>query len=134
MRMLFKKKIFICFLLLGMLGTVTHCRPKITFPEFNSTAWINDAFACQNVRSKMLPELKKIRRELRGLAISQLMGVLGKPDSEALLAGNERIYYYYLLPGTQCQNKQELSGANKLMVRFNALEQVSEVLFEQPVP
>ena len=128
-----KKKVFICFLIVGLYCVSTHCRPKIAFPEFNSTAWIKDSFAYQNVRSKMLPELKKIRRELRGLAISQLMGVLGKPDSEALLAGNERIYYYYLQPGTQCQNKQELSNANKLMVRFNALEQVSEVLFEQPV-
>ncbi|RDC63579.1 hypothetical protein [Adhaeribacter pallidiroseus] len=132
--MIFKKKLLICSLIAALHFTAIHCRPKVTFPEFNSTAWIKDSFACQNVRSKMLPELKKIRRQLRGLAISQLMGVLGKPDSEALLAGNERIYYYYLQPGTQCQNKQELSGANKLTVRFNALEQVSEVLFEQPVP
>jgi len=132
--MFLKNKVFLLLLFLGVDFVSTNCRPKVTFPGFDSAAWIGDSFACQNVRRNLIPELKKIRRELRGLAISQLMNVLGKPDSEALLAGNERIYYYYLMPGTQCQNKQELSSANKLMIRFNALEQVSEVLFEQPVP
>lgn len=125
-----------CWLLLSFAIILAggSCRPKVSFPDFDSVAWKQDAFACRGERRKMLSELQKIRRELRGLAISQLMGVLGKPDSEALLAGNERIYYYYLQPGTQCQNKQKLSAANKLLVRFNALEQVSEVIFEQPVP
>ncbi|MDQ4139173.1 MAG: hypothetical protein M3142_01485, partial [Bacteroidota bacterium] len=110
------------------------CRPKITFPDFDSKTWKSDAYGCQDLRSKMIPKLKKIRPELKGLAIPQIMGALGKPDSEALLPNNERIYYYYLQPGDQCQNKRELSTANKLQIRFNATEKVSEVTFEQPVP
>ncbi|PSR53036.1 hypothetical protein AHMF7605_05590 [Adhaeribacter arboris] len=115
-------------------GLAAGCRPKISFPDFNSQAWMSDSFACQSVRSKMIPELKKIKSKLEGLATTQVMGVLGKPDGEALLASNERIYYYYLQPGSQCQNSRELSTANKLMVRFDALERVKEVLFEQPIP
>lgn len=130
---MFLPKIIYPLIFISLVSVPTSCRRKVSFPGFNSPAWIGDSFACQSVRPKMLPELKKIRRELRGLTIPQLMGVLGKPDGEALLAGNERIYYYYLQPGKQCQNKNELSAANKLMVRFNALEQVSEVMFEQPV-
>ncbi|QMU28384.1 hypothetical protein [Adhaeribacter radiodurans] len=120
-----------CLIIWTLAGS---CRSKVTFPDFDSKAWKNDKYACQSVRNKMIPEVKKITPKLRGLAISQLMGVLGKPDSEALLANNERIYYYYVQPGNQCQNKLELSTANKLLVRFNALEQVSEITFEQPLP
>ncbi|MDQ3292702.1 MAG: hypothetical protein M3Q05_15555 [Bacteroidota bacterium] len=110
------------------------CRPKVTFPGIDSQAWKNDKYGCQAVRSKMVQELNKIRFELRGLAIPQVMGVFGRPDSESLLASNERIYYYYLEPGTQCQNHRELSTASKLSIRFNALEKVSEVSIEQRVP
>ncbi|QNF34856.1 hypothetical protein HUW51_19795 [Adhaeribacter swui] len=119
--------------LLSQVITIS-CRTKKTIPDFDSQAWKNDAFACQDIRSKMVPKLKIIRRDLRGLTIRELMDVLGKPDLETLLAGNQRIYHYYLFPGDQCQNKRKMSSANKLTVRFNALEQVSEVLFEQPLP
>ena len=109
------------------------CRGQVKFPGFNSQAWIADAFACQSVRAKMLLDLEKIRLDLRGLRTTEIMSVLGKPDSEGLLANNERIYYYYVQAGEQCQNRQKLSGANKLQVRFDALEHASEVNFEQPI-
>ena len=109
------------------------CREQIKFPEFNSQAWKSDAFACQSVRPQLLADLEKIRLDLRGLRTTEIMSVLGKPDSEGLLANNERIYYYYVQAGEQCQNRQKLSGANKLQVRFDALERASEVNFEQPI-
>lgn len=124
--------------LLLLYGLVTilpfSCRQKISFPDFNSKEWITDAFSCRGIRPDLVPGLQKIRLNLRGLTTGQIMEVLGKPDAEALLANNQRIYYYYIQPGSQCQNKQKLSEANKFMVRFNALEQASEVSFEQPVP
>ncbi len=125
---------FMRVLLLGAIAMLFNsCQQKVNFSDFDSLRWINDAFACQDVRPKLLPELQKIRLKLRGQTTTQIMEVLGKPDSEALLANNQRIYYYYIQPGSQCQNKQKLSSANKLLVRFNALEQASEVNFEQPV-
>ena len=121
-------------ILLGILTFLLfNCRQKITFPGFNSQAWKADAFSCQGVRNKLVPDLQKIRLNLRTLSTREIIDVLGKPDAEALLADNQRIYYYYIEPGTQCQNKRELSVANKLMVRFNALEKASEVNFEKPI-
>lgn len=123
-------------LLLGFFGMSllpVSCRQQISFPNFDSQAWIADAFACQKVRPGLVPELDKIRRDLRGLRTTEILSILGKPDAEALLANNQRIYYYYVQAGAQCQNRQQLSAANKLQVRFNALETVSEINFEQPI-
>lgn len=109
------------------------CRQKLSLPGFNSQLWISDAFACQGKRNKLVPILQKIRPDLKGLSTNQIMEVLGKPDAEGLLADNQRIYYYYIQQGTQCQDKKKLSEANKFIVRFNALERVSELSFERPL-
>lgn len=130
---MFENKSWLLAALTIILISAFGCRPRAKLPEFNSQAWIADAFACQSVRSKLVPELEKIRLEIRGLTTSQVIELLGKPDGEGLLASNGRIYYYYVAAGRQCQDRQTLSAANKLQVRFNALEQASEVNFEQPI-
>jgi hypothetical protein len=129
----FKNKAFMWVISGWSILSPLGCREQVKFPGFNSQSWIADAFGCQSVRSKMLPDLEKIRLDLRGLRTTDIMGVLGKPDSEGLLANNERIYYYYVQSGEQCQDRQKLSAANKLQVRFDALERASEVNFEQPI-
>ncbi len=129
----FKNKVLLVVIAGGGIFSPLGCREQVKFPDFNSKAWIADAFACQSMRPKLLPDLEKIRLDMKGLRTTEVMRVLGKPDGEALLANNERIYYYYVQAGEQCQNRQKLSGANKLQVRFNALEYVSEINFEQPL-
>lgn len=110
------------------------CSEKKTLPGFDSQAWKNDPRACKAVRLQLLPELQKVRLQLIGLKERELVGILGRPDAEQLFERSQKYYFYYIEPGSQCEVKNQLSDANRLKVRFNSLNYVSEATFEYPIP
>ncbi len=112
---------------------LSACGIPESLKDFDSTTWKNDRYACKGERKALVGEFDKIRRELYGKKEYVIRNLLGKPDSESLLERNQRIYYYYLEPGAQCQNKRELSEANWVEVRINPTGKVSEVTFKNPI-
>ena len=109
------------------------CGVPDSLKGFDSETWKNDRYACDGKRQAMTGELEKIRRELYGKKEYVVRNLLGKPDSESLLERNQRIYYYYLEPGTQCTDKNRLSEANWVEVRINPTGKVSEVSYKNPL-
>ena len=57
-----------------------------------------------------------------------MTALLGQPDEEELRAGTEKVYYYYLEPGTQCDGRHLRSGAPSFSLRFGPIGTVTEVL------
>lgn len=109
------------------------CGVPDSLKGFDSETWKNDRYACKGDRERMTGEFDKIRRELYGKKEYIVRNLLGKPDSESLLERNQRIYYYYLEHGTQCNERRGMSEANRVEIRINPTGKVSEVTYKEPL-
>ena len=116
-----------------LLVVLSSCGVPDSLKDFDSETWKEDRYGCNGERQKLVGEFNTIRRELYGKKEYVVRNLLGKPDSESLLERNQRIYYYYIEPGTQCTERGKLSEANRVEVRINPTGKVSEVSFMEPV-
>lgn len=112
---------------------LSACGVPESMQDFDSETWKNDRYGCQEQRGALVDDFEQIRKDLIGKKEYVLRSLLGKPDSEELLAGNQRIYFYYIEKGAQCGNNRELSEANRVQVRINAVGKISEVGYYRPV-
>lgn len=111
---------------LGLLPGCGHALPEL--PGFDAAAWRADPYACRDQRRAALPALARSREHLYEARANDVTALLGPPDEEELRAGTEKVYYYYLEPGTQCQGRHARSGAACLSIRFGSVGTVTEVL------
>ncbi len=110
------------------------CSEPDRIEGFDSDSWKSDKYGCSNVRQGMQTDFERVRKELYKKEEAQIIDILGRPDGEQLMARGQRIFYYYLEEGSQCDQKNNLSEANRAEVRFNALNRVSEVTYLRPLP
>ena len=103
-----------------------HALPQL--PNFDAATWRADPYACRNLRRQAVPVLVLNKEKLYESRADDVTALLGQPDEEELRAGTEKVYYYYLEPGTQCQPQHTRSGAACLSLRFGPLGTVTEVL------
>lgn len=111
-----------CF---GMNGC-GHALPRLA--GFDAAAWRADPYACRNQRRTAVPALLQAKEQLYEARADDVNALLGPPDEEELRANTEKVYYYYLEPGSQCAPGHVRSGAATLSLRFGALGTVTEVL------
>ncbi|MCX2741491.1 hypothetical protein [Pontibacter anaerobius] len=110
------------------------CTTPDSLKDFDSTTWKNDRFGCDNQRAELVDDFELIRKEMYGKKEYVVRNVLGKPDSEELMERSQRIYFYYIEPGAQCQDRRtRMSEANRVQVRINSLGKVSEITYYKPV-
>ncbi|WP_299821572.1 hypothetical protein [uncultured Pontibacter sp.] len=125
------KRFIPVYLLLTLL--LNACGVPDSLKGFDSETWKSDRYACNGQRATLAKDFEEIRRELYGKKEYVVRNLLGKPDSESLLERNQRIYYYYLEAGTQCDDRSKLSEANWVEVRINPTGKVSEVTYKMPL-
>lgn len=119
-------------LLSGLLGGCGHALPQL--PGFDAPAWRADPYACRDQRRAALPALAQSKEHLYEARADDVTALLGQPDEEELRAGTEKVYYYYLEPGSQCSGRHTRSGAACLSLRFGPLGTVTEVLTDPLTP
>lgn len=118
--------------LCGLLSGCGHALPQL--PGFDANSWRADPYACRNLRRQAVPILALNKEQLYETRADDVTALLGQPDEEELRAGTEKVYYYYLEPGTQCQGHHARSGAACLSLRFGPLGTVTEVLTDPLAP
>ena len=109
-----------------------HALPTIS--NFDATTWRADPYACRNQRRAGVPALLRAKEQLYEARADDVNALLGPPDEEELRANTEKVYYYYLEPGTQCAAGHVRSAAPKLSLRFGPLGTVTEVLADPLTP
>ena len=122
------------FLLAGgsELAGCGHALPSI--PNFAAAAWRADPYACHNKRRAAVPALLQAKEQLYEARANDVTALLGPPDEEELRANTEKVYYYYLEPGTQCNAGHARSAAPRISLRFGPLGTVTEVLADPLTP
>ncbi len=110
----------------ALLAGCGHALPQL--PGFDAAAWRADPYACRGLRRAALPALAQSKERLYEARADDVTALLGPPDEEELRANTEKVYYYYLEPGTQCNARHLRSGAACLSLRFGPLGTVTEVL------
>lgn len=116
----------------SLLGGCGHA--LIQLPGFDGAAWRADPYACRNQRRAAVPALVRAKEQLYEARANDVTALLGPPDEEELRAGTEKVYYYYLEPGTQCDGRHARSGAACLSLRFGPIGTVTEVLTDPFTP
>lgn len=122
------------FLLVGSstLAGCGHALPNI--PDFDATTWRADPYACHDQRRAAVPALVRAKEQLYEARANDVNALLGPPDEEELRAYTEKVYYYYLEPGTQCAAGHVRSAAPRISLRFGPLGTVTEVLSDPLTP
>lgn len=124
-----KSILFFFILSTGLSG----CQPEIDTGNFDTAKWKSDPLGCKGIRPELVAALEAIRPNLYRHNNRAIIKVLGRPDAEELRAGNQKVFFYYLEEGPQCTQKDHFSKADKVLIRFNAMNQVSEVSYSQPL-
>lgn len=114
-----------------LLAACNRSRPVL--PGLDTAAWRQDPFACQNRRATQAKAFLQAKEELYGSTTATVESLLGRPDEEELAEQTEKTYYYYLVPGPQCEPGHRRSAANKLRIHFGSLGTVTEILTEKPL-
>lgn len=123
------------FFLLATCGTLAGCGHALpAIPGFDALAWRADPYACRNQRRAGVPALLRVREQLYEARADDVNALLGPPDEEELRANTEKVYYYYLEPGTQCAAGHVRSAAPRISLRFGPLGTVTEVLADPLTP
>jgi hypothetical protein len=122
------------FLLAGSTALVNCGRALPNIPGFDAPAWRADPYACRNQRRAAVPALLSVREQLYEARADDVTALLGPPDEEELRANTEKVYYYYLEPGTQCAKGHVRSAAPRISLRFGPLGTVTEVLADPLTP
>jgi len=112
---------------------ISGCSTPESLKGFDSETWISDRKGCKGDRAALVYELDSLRKDFYNKKEYVVRQVLGKPDHEELLERSQRIYIYYIEPGTQCAGRGEMSDANRVEVRINSLAKVSEITYKEPL-
>jgi hypothetical protein len=113
--------------ILGLL--LWGCTATPDIPGFDEAAFRQDAGGCEGIRNGMQEQIFAIEDEIRGLSQRQVMNVLGRPDKHELASRGQKSFVYYIEPSPACE-QNSTSVPLTMLVRFSALDAVTEVSFE----
>ena len=118
-------KIMICAALAFIIG----CGANKDLPSIDSQRWKEDVKGCDGERMQMFDEIDSLKKEFIGLSQKQVIKVLGPPEQEELYRRSQKFFIYFIEPAASCVNT-DYDEPKKLVIRLNALDRVSEVLYE----
>ena len=113
------------FLLLVSLALVS-CTSPIQLEAFDSEVWKQGNEGCDENRRNMVTSLVEQKSLLLGESEARILRTLGQPDRNHLYGRNQKAYYYYLTPSSDCPVSGDSSTF--LNLRFNAVGIASELL------
>jgi hypothetical protein len=114
-------------ILLLCLAACTKPLPELE--GLDTGRWKEDKNACAGKRALMEASLMTEKDKLKGLSEMDIVELLGKPDENELYKRNQKFFSYYVTPGPDCPDHEELP--KKLVIRFNAMGYAQLVALSQ---
>jgi hypothetical protein len=116
-------------LILFFLVMMSCGKPVPKLEGIDQAAFANDKNACSGKRTEMIDAMTKEKEKLLALNEMEIVGILGRPDQNELYKRNQKFFYYFLKPSSNCGTKAD-STASLLVIRFNAMGLAKEVSIE----
>ncbi|HTF81550.1 MAG TPA: hypothetical protein VL947_07490 [Cytophagales bacterium] len=105
---------------------VCSCQSK-QFDNFDSKLWKADKKGCNGTRKALIEQILKRKSEIYGFTEVDVLKNFGTPDMNDLRRRQQKFYYYYIYSAEHCPDD---SISRTLKFKFNAIDQVQEVLYE----
>ena len=105
---------------------IVSCSKVPQIKNFNSLTWKEDEFGCKGLRNKLSGILEEERQSLKGAQETDLIKLLGQPNSIQIMARKQKYFTYWINNPTYCGDS---SSYKEVKIRISALNQVTEVLF-----
>ncbi len=122
------QKIF-AFIFITLIFAACSSTPSID--GFDSEKWKNDPNGCENQREEYYELLSSQKDILLSLDYDSVMELFGKPDERDLYERGQWFYYYYFNPGPACNANISRDEVPRMILRFSAQGDVTEVTFRK---
>jgi hypothetical protein len=110
-----------------------HDQP-LKLPTFDGEAFKKDRGGCLAQRSGWQAFLETHKKVFLGATENQIFSTLGRYDYQILDKKNEKTFVYFLEKGSHCLHIQSPSLAKCMVIKFNSVSLVKEVIFNQGNP
>lgn len=117
--------------LVSFLLMLSACSSTPKIEGFNSETWKNDPNACENQREDYYELLLAQKSTLLSLDYDAVIKLFGKPDERDLYERGQWFYYYYFNPGPACDASISREQVPRMILRFSAQGDVTEVTFRK---
>jgi len=115
---MWKTKNFYVLLTAGVFSLLSSCN-KNEISWINTADWKKDYKGCEGYRKSLTPVIEVHKNELLDKTDAFFFHTLGKANRVSYSDRGKKIFYYYLSPGSQCE--QMSSKTNCLAIEFEAL-------------
>jgi len=109
---------------------IVSCAAPDRIGNLDLVKWRNDRGGCKNNRTPLEAIFKDIEPQLMGSHIDKVTKILGRPDIQQLAARDQKYYVYFFENGPHCQDITKKSSARKVLLRFNAVGLLSEIIYQ----
>lgn len=97
----------------------------------DSESFGSDRGGCNGSRKSQIELLKKNKDAFLGKSENVIFKTIGRYDYQVLDKKNEKVFVYFLEEGPQCERMTNPTQAESLVLRFNAVKLVKEVVFQK---
>lgn len=106
---------------------IFSCSTKVEVKGVNLDNWKKDRNGCLGLRMQELENFRPVKNDLLGKDNQALIKTFGRPDKVELADRSQTFFIYFIEPGPDCENGEQLDEPLKVIFRLNAISRVSEV-------
>ncbi|MCP9769402.1 hypothetical protein EGI22_15970 [Lacihabitans sp. LS3-19] len=118
------------FLLVLILQACSYSKP-LEIEGFENQSFKNDRGGCEGKRMPALKILKQNRDIILTISENEILKTFGRYDYQMLDKKNEKFFVYFFEKGPQCENIRNQTTAEAMILHFNSIGLVKEVVFQK---
>jgi hypothetical protein len=103
----------------------------LQLPGLDAEAFKDDRGGCNGGRAKQIALVKEHKDAFLGISENEIFKGIGRYDYQVLDRKNEKVFVYFLEPGPQCEQMQNPTQAESLVLYMNAVKLVKQVVIRK---
>lgn len=123
-------KYFAVISTLFLLQACSYSKP-LEIEGFDSELFKGDRGGCEGKRIQQLALLKKNKDRILSISENEIVKTIGRYDYQLLDKKSEKYVVYFFESGPQCQNIRNITTSEAMILHFNSIGLVKEVVFQR---
>ena len=117
-------------LIIVVLQACSYAKP-LEIKGFVSKDFKGDRGGCEGKRIKQLNLLKDNKDNILSISENEIVKAMGRYDYQLLDKKSEKYVVYFFEPGPQCENIRNKTTSEAMILHFNSIGLVKEVVFQK---